>query len=291
MIALEAGQIVKRYPGDIYALAGLDLSIEEGGVFGLLGPNGAGKSTFLRIIVDLVRPTSGSVVLFGHRRTRATMRRIGAFIEGARFPPFLTATEVIKWTAITAGHSYDGTDELLDRVGLSGAAHRRVDGFSLGMKQRLGIATAMIGNPDLVILDEPTNGLDPVGIAETRALIREIADRDGATVLLSSHLLDEVQRVCDRVAIIDHGKLVVQGTIGELISGRQTLRIRAEPLPAALAVVGHAGRHEGDTIVAAVTEAEAPGLISALCAAGVSVFEATWQRDDLESVFLRSTGG
>lgn len=291
MIALEASQLVKRYKDHIYALANLDLSVEAGGVFGLLGPNGAGKSTFLRIVVDLVRPTSGTIKLFGGQGGKAARRRIGAYIEGARFPPYLTATQILEWMATTAGHSRSCAPALLERVGLTSAAHRPVDGFSLGMKQRLGIATAMIGNPELIILDEPTNGLDPVGIAEIRALVRSIAHNDGATVLLSSHLLNEVQRVCDQVAIIDRGRLVVQGSISSLISGERKLRIRADPLAAVEQIVGDRGRREDDVVFVTITEADAPNLIAALCNAGISIFEAAWQSDDLESVFMKSTGG
>ncbi|MDP5279869.1 ABC transporter ATP-binding protein [Sphingomonas sp. DG1-23] len=291
MVALEARQLTKRYPGGVSALQQFDLEVPRGGVFGLLGPNGAGKSTFLRIVMDLVRPTSGSIGLFGRERTSAALRRVGAFIEGARFPPFFTAREVLAWVALNTGHPAGGEAELLQRVGLSNAMDRRVDGFSLGMKQRLGIATTMIGNPDLIILDEPTNGLDPAGILDIRRLVRELAEVDGTTVLLSSHLLDEVERTCDRVAIVDGGRLIVQGAISDVVGGETRLRVRAEPAHIALSIIGASGRVEGDVIVVAIAEADAPHLIAALCAANVAVFEATWQRQTLESVFLNRVGG
>ena len=288
--ALVADAVIKRY-GGVTALAGLDLAVPAGGVFGLLGPNGAGKSTLLRIAIDLVRPTEGSVRLFGERPTPATLRQVGAFIEAPRFHPYLTATETLTHVALLTGLRRFDPVPLLARVGLAEAGDRRVDGFSLGMKQRLGIATALLGRPDLIILDEPTNGMDPAGITEIRTLVRSLADEDGATVLLSSHLLDEVERVCDRVAILDHGRLVAAGAIGDLLNQRERLRITANPIEAVAERLGASGTRDGDAVLADIARAEAPALIAALVAAGVAIEEARWEGADLESLFFQRTGG
>lgn len=288
--ALAASAVVKRY-GAVHALAGLDLEVPAGGVFGLLGPNGAGKSTLLRIAIDLVRPTAGSIRLFGEAPGPAVLRRVGAFIEAPRFHPYLTATEVLGHVARLSGLRGFDAAALLDRVGLSDAARRRVDTFSLGMKQRLGIATALAGTPELVILDEPTNGMDPAGITEIRNLVRSLADEDGVTVLLSSHLLDEVERSCDRVAILDHGRLVATGAIGALLAQRERLRLIATPVEAVVAQLGARGTRDGDAILADVDRGEAPALIAALVAAGIAIEEARWVGADLESLFFQQTGG
>ncbi len=285
---IEARAVAKRY-GAVTALAGLDLHVPAGGVFGLLGPNGAGKSTLLRIILGLVRPSAGEIALFGGPATPSALRRVGGFIESPRFHPYLTATQTLRSVALTTGIADADAERLLDRVGLTEAAHRRVDGFSLGMKQRLGIACALIGSPELVILDEPTNGMDPAGIQDIRGLVRTIADRDGATVLLSSHLLDEVQRICDRVAILDRGRLVTSGPIGDLIGSGETLRISATPVEQVLAIAGGNARRDGDSVLVPLARADAPALVAALVGAGVAVEELRWVRGDLESLFFEST--
>ena len=287
---IEARSVAKRY-GAVAALAGLDLAVPQGGVFGLLGPNGAGKSTFLRIVLDLVRPSSGEVLLFGAPVDARVLRRVGGFIEAPRFHPYLTAMQTLRSVALTAGIADADAEGLLDRVGLSEAANRRVDGFSLGMKQRLGIACALIGAPELVILDEPTNGMDPAGIQDIRRLVRDIADRDGATVLLSSHLLDEVQRICDHVAILDHGRLVTSGPIADLLGSGDRLRIAATPIARAIGIAGADARADGeDAMLVPIARAEAPALIAALVGAGIAVSEARWVRGVLERLFFERTG-
>jgi ABC-2 type transport system ATP-binding protein len=288
-LILEAAAIGKRY-GAVQALSDLSLGVPEGGVYGLLGPNGAGKSTLLRIAMGLVRPSRGRVTLFGERVSPASLRRVGGFIESPRFYPFLTADETLRFVAMMAALKSFDPSPLLDRVGLGGAAHRKVGGFSLGMKQRLGIASALVGAPELVILDEPTNGMDPAGIQEVRALVRQLAERDGVTVLLSSHLLDEVQRICDRVAILDKGKLSAEGSIDMLLDGGEKLRIEATPIEQVLEILGGRAEREGPAVLASISRGEAPAVISALAAAGVQIVEARWTRRDLESVFFEQTG-
>ncbi len=177
---------------------------------------------------------------------------------------------------------------LLQRVGLTEAADRRIGGFSLGMKQRLGIAAALLGSPEIVILDEPTNGLDPEGMLEMRGLLRDLAERDGITVLLSSHLLDEVERVCDHVAILRRGRLAAQGKVSDLLHSDR-LWLDAAPIDRVLARLGTRGTPEGGGVVAQIDREAAPTLIAALVADGVAIHEARWLRADLEEIFFAET--
>jgi ABC-2 type transport system ATP-binding protein len=285
--AVQARALTKSY-GSVQALDGLDLEVPKGGVFGLLGPNGAGKSTFLRLLMGLVRPSSGNISMLGEPLGERTLRRVGGFIESPRFHPFLTGAETLNSLALTAGAGLRA-GELLELVDLTEAGGIRVDAYSLGMKQRLGIACAMIGDPELIVLDEPLNGLDPAGIREMRRLIRSLGEREGVTVLVSSHLLDEVERVCDHIAILDRGRLVRHGSVRELLGGQALLRIRATPLARAIEIAGADSVRDGDSLLVPATEAETPALLAALCSAGVSLFEASWDRPTLENLFLRET--
>jgi ABC-2 type transport system ATP-binding protein len=290
MIAIELSNISKRFGsgnGQVRALDSLSLSVPQGGVFGLLGPNGAGKSTLLRIIAGLVHQDEGTVRLLGEEGGPVARRRLGALIDAPLFYPFLTARELLGVLARTSHVSVDPLP-LLRQVGLEDAADRRIAGFSLGMKQRLGIAAALLGNPEIVILDEPTNGLDPDGMREMRALLRTLADRDGITVLLSSHLLDEVERVCDRVAILRRGRLAAQGKVSDLLQGER-LWLDASPADRVLARLGDRGIWESGGVVAHIGRDEAPSLIAALVAERVEIHEARWLRADLEEIFLAET--
>ena len=289
-IALEAVGVGKTF-GAVKALDALSLQIPKGGVYGILGPNGAGKSTLFRIVLGLVRPTTGEARLLGAAAGDIkALRRIGAVIETPRFLPWLTARDTLKVLALESGEKSPDIDDWLDRVGLTEAADRTVHGFSVGMKQRLALAAALLSRPEVVILDEPTSGMDPAGILEIRALIRELADRDGVTVILASHQLDEVQRVCDRVAFLDKGRLVREGLVSELTAVHELLRLTVSPVDKALAVLGDKARVEGEAVLAAVERAAAPALIKALVKAGVDITEARWIGGDLETVFLSLTG-
>ncbi|WP_426043351.1 ABC transporter ATP-binding protein [Caulobacter sp. DWR3-1-2] len=285
--ALEAEGLTKTY-GAVRALDGLSLSIPAGGVFGVLGPNGAGKSTLFRIALGLVRPTSGSAKLFGASAGgTASLRRVGAMIETPRYPPYLTARDTLKMLALESGAAGADIEYWLERVGLGGAADRKTGGFSVGMKQRLGLAAAFFTRPELVILDEPTSGMDPAGIQEIRALIRDLADREGVTIILASHQLDEVRRVCDRVAILSKGRLASEGSVESLTGGRARLRLSVTPIDKALAVLGDRGVPDGpDAVLADLPRAETPALIRALVEAGVEITEARWREADLESAYL-----
>jgi ABC-2 type transport system ATP-binding protein len=290
MNALDLAGISKRFgrgAGQVLALDDLSLRIPQGGVFGLLGPNGAGKSTLLRIVAGLVHPDRGSVHILGEEAGPTARRRLGALIDAPIFYPFLTARELLTVLARTS-HVAADPEPLLHRVGLDGATDRPIAGFSLGMKQRLGIAAALLTRPEIVILDEPTNGLDPEGMREMRALLRDLADRDGITVLLSSHLLDEVERLCDRVAILRRGRLAAEGRVSDLLQGER-LWLDASPADRALARLGDRGVADRGGVVANIARAEAPGLIAALVADGVAIYEARWLRPDLEEIFLAET--
>jgi ABC-2 type transport system ATP-binding protein len=285
--AVAVRGLTKSY-GAVRALDGLDLQIPIGGVFGLLGPNGAGKSTFLRLLLGLIRPSSGELRLLGRSPGREVATRIGGSIESPRFHPFLTGLETLDSLALMAGVR-PTSNALLERVGLAHAAALRVDTYSLGMKQRLAIAAALIGDPELIILDEPLNGLDPAGILEMRSLIRALGEREGATVIVSSHLLDEVERVCDHIAIVHRGSLVLEGRVQDLLSAQAVLRLRGEPRDLLLRIAGPAARIEGEEVHVTIPEEATPALISALCAAGVALYEASWHRPSLEALFLEET--
>ena len=219
------------------------------------------------------------------------MRRIGSMIETPRFPPYMTARQVLQWLALAHGMGKDAAvDAWLDRVGLTVAANRRVRGFSVGMLQRLGVAAALMTKPDLVILDEPTSGMDPPGIQEMRALIRSLADDDGVTIILASHQLLEVQRVCDRVAIFNRGTLAAEGKVSELTAAGERLRLTATPLARIMGVLGDKATLDGDAVLAAIPRAEGPALLRALIEQGVDIDEARWVGADLESVFMAETG-
>lgn len=293
---IQTRNLTKTY-GSVRALDGLSLNIPRGGVYGILGPNGAGKSTLFRILLGLIRPTDGeATVMGGGIGDVAASRRMGSMIETPRFPPFMTARQVLEWLSAAHGLNTDPgrVSGWLDRVGLSEAADRRVRGFSVGMLQRLGVAAALITEPELVILDEPTSGMDPPGIQEMRALIRSLAEREGITVILASHQLLEVQRVCDRVAIMNRGKLVREGAVSELTSSGERLRLSATPLARILGIIsdlpGASGVIEGDAVMATLTRADTPALLRALIQGGVDIDEARWVGADLESVFMSETG-
>ncbi len=291
---LEIADVSKAF-GTTQALSNFSLSIPEGGVYGLLGPNGAGKSTLLRIVLGLIRADKGQVKLLGEAGTGPTLlRRTGSLIETPNFWPSLTARGVLDTLGRLSGQADRGKpiDAILERVGIADAADRKVHGFSVGMKQRLGLAAALLTGPEVLILDEPTNGMDPNGVTEMRRLLRELADTDGVTVILSSHNLDEVQRLCDRVAIMDHGRLAFEGAVADMASAGEHFTLTVSPVDKALAILGAKARAgEGGTITVDATRAEAPGVIRALVEGGVDITEAKWAGADLEAFFFAQTKG
>jgi ABC-2 type transport system ATP-binding protein len=294
--------LTKRY-GDRAVVDDLTFDVAEGSVTGLLGPNGAGKTTAIRALLGLARPSAGSVTLLGEEPGApgfaAAARRVGSLIEGPALYGRATARDNMRIEAAARGldPAAAGIDELLAFVGLADRARTRAGAFSLGMKQRLGLALALIGSPRLVVLDEPTNGLDPAGIVEIRHLIARLPER-GTTVLVSSHLLSEVQLMCDRATIIHHGRLVAQGTIDELLAGDgpgswSTRVAPAEASRAAeiLAAAGLSASGDGDGRLAVTGEiADGTDISRPLAEAGVHVAELTPRAASLEEVFLALTG-
>lgn len=290
---LEVDKVSKHYPSrrdPVVALRSLTLSVPAGGVFGLLGPNGAGKSTLLRIALGLIRPTSGECRLFGLRSSKhpEVFRRVGGLIETTRLYPFLTGEETLSVLARVSGLRLERRerDQLLCRVGLADAGRRRVGEYSLGMKQRLGVASAILGAPELIILDEPTNGLDPEGIQEMRGLIRELVDQKKSTIILSSHQLDEVQRLCDKVAIIEKGELVAYGALEDLLSNQEYLLIDAEPICDVLEVLSDRAELLDGRVKATVDRKMTPALLRDLMGRGIEIYEAKWIGRSLEELFI-----
>lgn len=278
----------------VEAVRRLTLDVKPGQVYGFLGPNGAGKTTTIRMLLDLIYPTQGSVTLYGRpvRADHGVLRRVGAIVEGAAFYPFLTARRNLEVLARTA-NDYDPQriDALLEQVGLAEHAEQRVKGYSTGMKQRLGLAAALLGDPDLLILDEPTNGLDPAGIQEVRLFLRDLVDRQGKTVFFSSHILSEVEQVCDRVAIINKGQLVREGAVADLLSDQTTLRVEAAPLDRAAALLRERWpvTMNGTSLSVRAARQDAPHIVRRLVEDSVEVFAVSGERQTLEEYFLAVT--
>jgi ABC-2 type transport system ATP-binding protein len=293
-------RLTKRY-GDRLAVDAVSLTVRRGEVYGFLGPNGAGKTTTLRMLLGLIRPTGGQASVLGSSPgSPAVVARIGALVEGPGFYPYLSGRDNLRVMARYQGLDDPAVDDALDRVDLAGRGRDRFRSYSLGMKQRLGVASALLGGPDLLVLDEPTNGLDPAGMADMRALVVDVA-AGGQTVVLSSHLMSEVQEICDRVGVIADGRLLAESTVAEM-RGASAVKVVAAPLDRARAVAmrvagedavqvvdptggGHGGelRLRADpSVVAALTRE--------LVADGVDVLEIRAVERSLEEVFFEMTG-
>jgi ABC-2 type transport system ATP-binding protein len=292
MAAIAIEGLTKRF-GNVVAVDDLSFKVDQGTVTGFLGPNGAGKTTTLRMLLGLVTPTSGTTRIQGRpfRELADPLRHVGAVLEAANFHPGRTARNHLRVVTIAAGLPRLRVDEVLAQVDLDRAADRRVGGFSLGMRQRLALATALLGDPEVLVLDEPANGLDPEGIHWLREFLRHLADQ-GRTVLVSSHVLAEVAQTVDQVVIIAHGRLVTQSTLAALNARtEQGVRVRtpaAEALRALLATKGiHADLTGPDQLVVTGTTTEAVGPAAA--AAGIVIYEMAAERSNLEEVFLQLT--
>jgi ABC-2 type transport system ATP-binding protein len=293
MAAITVQGLTKRF-GDVLAVDQLSFQVGEGTVTGFLGPNGAGKTTTLRMLLGLVAPTSGTATVGGrrYRDLPDPARQVGAVLEAGGFHPGRSARDHLRVQATAAGLPRARVDQVLEETGLAAAARRRVGGFSLGMRQRLGLAAALLGDPEVLILDEPANGLDPEGVHWLRGLVRGLA-AEGRTVLVSSHLLAEVAQTADQVVIIDKGRLVAQAAMAELTAGAdRTVRVRT-PQPEALrdllvargATVSVDG--PGQLVVAGVTTEQ---VGQAAAAGGIVLHEMRFERSNLEDVFLELTG-
>jgi len=223
---LEINNLSKQY-GRIRAVDGLNLEVKRGNVFGILGPNGSGKTTTLGMILEIINPTSGDFLWFGKKSDKNVRKRIGAILEHPIFYPYLTAVQNLRIVCDIKEVPYSRIDEVLLQVGLEERKDWKFKTFSLGMKQRLSIGSALLCDPEVMLLDEPTNGLDPQGIAEIRELIVEIAN-SGKTILLASHLLDEVQKVCTHFAVLRRGKLMHQGPVEDVDKGAMKVEVKAD---------------------------------------------------------------
>ena len=290
---VETKDLTKRY-GNVRAVDRLNLAVRPGEVYGFLGPNGAGKTTTLRMLLGLVRASSGTAAVLGRvPGDPETLVRVGALVEEPAFYPYLSGRDNLRVLARFARIGEHGIDEVLDAVDLLGRANDRVKTYSQGMRQRLGVAASLLKDPELLILDEPTNGLDPAGMTEMRALIRRLGSGD-RTVLLSSHLLSEVEQVVDRVGVISHGSLIVEGAVDE-IRGRGSVLVRAEPLSAARERVERLLGSERVEVVDGTLRLDSdPARLSQinreLVLAGVAVSELRPVERTLEDVFLELTG-
>lgn len=237
--ALETSGLTKRYES-VVGVDDLDLRVERGEIFGFLGPNGAGKTTTMRMLLGLVRPTSGSAKVLGMdiaTQMPEILRRTGSVIENPTFYPYLSGRDNLRAFARLSGLDENLISPVLDLVDLTSASRRAFKTYSLGMKQRLAVAAALLGSPDLLILDEPANGLDPAGIVEMRDLVRRLKSQ-GHTVLISSHVLHEIEQICDRIAIMSSGHVVVQGRVADLLAG-QVLEVRVERATEAATVLAN----------------------------------------------------
>lgn len=293
-LLVETNGLTKRYGSKITAVDKLDLNVRPGEVYGFLGPNGAGKTTTLRMLLGLIKPTSGTATVLGEAPGASEgLARVGALVESPAFYPYLSGRDNLKVMASYSGVKRQRIKEVLDQVELSGRAKDKFRKYSLGMKQRLGVAAALLKDPDLLILDEPTNGLDPKGMADMRTLIKELG-RGERTVLLSSHLLGEVEQICDRVGVINNGKLVAEGTVAELRGGTGIL-VRAEPVEEAVKIARRlAGVEEVKVTDGALMVSADPEQIAEinekLVGAGLRVSELRVSEQSLEDVFLQLTG-
>jgi ABC-type multidrug transport system ATPase subunit len=305
-LALATRDLRKSY-GSRVALAGLDLSVPTGVVYGFLGPNGAGKTTTMRLLTGLLHPDSGSIQLLGSpfaRGDRRRLFRVGALVESPSFYPYLNGRQNLHALAATgAPVPKNRVEELLELVGLRDRATDKVSGYSLGMKQRLGIAGALLSDPQLLLLDEPANGLDPAGIVAMRETLRHLATI-GKTVFVSSHLLAEIQVMADVVGIIAAGRLVREGTMQELLGSQQVVRVRVPRDASAAAIdllatigaatVGAAGAPEADPDAVWLSVPAAPNRaaeINRVLASGGIYASGLESGSDLEMLFLELTGG
>jgi ABC-2 type transport system ATP-binding protein len=301
-MAITTAGLTKQFAGGQVAVSNLDLAVPAGSVFGFLGPNGSGKTTTIRMLLGLVAPTEGSFELLGRampHHANAVLSQVGALVEGPAFHPYLSGRDnLLRLDAadrtVPGRGARQRIAEALDRVGLGAAAGKRYRAYSLGMRQRLGLAAALLRPRELIVLDEPTNGLDPQGTREVRAIIRDVG-AGGTTVFLSSHLLTEVEQVCSHVGVMSHGKLIFDGELTALRQAADT-QVRVEtPEPAAAAAILHQnGTGEPEirkgSVVADLGSASSEHLVARLVHAGVPVHQLVVEKPDLEDVYVGLTG-
>lgn len=299
---LETFSLTKTFGGGIRrrqeftAVNNLSLKVTPGQVYGFLGPNGAGKSTTLRMILNLMHPTHGRSFIFGEDTAKnpEVLRRVGWLVEGATFYSYLKAWDNLQVVGLSQGNFDEKrATELLDFVGLGDKANVRVGKFSTGMKQRLGIAAALLNDPELVILDEPTNGMDPMGIREMRKFIRSLAEQHGKTVLLTSHLLDEVQQTCDRVAIINRGEVKIEGSIDTLLNSDTWVEAEVSSLEKAKEVLTKwqsEPTEKPNTLRIQTTREYIPEVVKTLVAGDIEIYRIAETQRTLEEFFIDTVG-
>ncbi len=294
-----AENIVKRY-GRFTAVDGISLSVRSNSVFGFLGPNGAGKTTMMRILLGLSMPDSGKAELLGKdlfRQKDEILSMVGAVIEAPSFFEYLTAYENLYYLSrISAKLPAAQIWKTLETVGLTEVAHKRVGAFSYGMKQRLGIAQALLPASRLIFLDEPTNGLDPHGIAGVRSLIRRLCAQEGITFFISSHMLGEVESICDRVAIIDKGRLICESSVSDLLESQRCIELKTDQPDAFLSFCSkkeiNCKRVEGESgkFLIPGDEGDIPDLVFSLVAESVKILSVGKRKTSLEEIFVEYTG-
>lgn len=293
-IVLQTHELKKTF-GKVRAVDGVSLTVSQGQVYGFLGPNGSGKTTTIGLILGLLHPSAGSVTLFGERVTPChtqPLRRVGALVGAPSLVPYLSARCNLELLArLSPELPADRVDEILEMIGLSHAADRQTRNFSTGMKQRLGIGMSLLHKPELLILDEPTNGMDPAGMREIRNLLSQLAEQ-GVTIFLSSHLLHEVEQICNRVGILKSGKIVAEGDVKDLLGDRAMVRVRvSSPREAVQLLQSLPGCHEikPNGSIVTVSGVTSQAVVSHLVLGGVVPSEVTTGSSDLESIFLELT--
>lgn len=297
MSIIETRGLTKRYRGGVLAVHDLDLQVERGQVFGFLGPNGSGKTTTIGMLVGIITPTAGEIRLFGEggrAALQSARQRMGATLETPNFYPYLSGRDNLRLVARVKEVEHSRVDEVLELVGLESRARDEFARYSLGMKQRLAIAATMIGDPELIILDEPANGLDPEGMREVREVILRLA-AGGKTIFLSSHLLAEVERTCTHVAILKQGRMIRCGRVDEILHGGVRIALRAadavalraavEASPSVRAVV-----EEGADLVVELADEDPAALNRFLAGRGIWLHHLARRRTSLEEVFMAATG-
>jgi ABC-2 type transport system ATP-binding protein len=296
--------VSKRFGGTV-AVSDVSFQVMPGRCVGWLGPNGSGKTTLIRCMLGLARTTTGTISVRGHdvpSDVRRALTRVGAIVEEPRFYPYLSGRANLEVAArFAGGDASSRIDRALERVDLGARGGSKVKEYSLGMRQRLGVARSLLNDPELLILDEPSNGLDPAGMADFRAMIRSFVEEEGRTVFISSHLLDEVQKMADDIAIVQSGKLVLHGSVEQLVAGgRQSMRLRvddparAEETLRRLGLVDgveHGARGGLDLTLDRVDDERSIAVTKALVDAGIGVIEVVHERESLEKRFLEITGG
>ncbi|HYF62375.1 MAG TPA: ABC transporter ATP-binding protein [Herpetosiphonaceae bacterium] len=296
-MAIIARGLTKKYK-QVTAVNNLDLDIPRGTVYGFLGPNGAGKTTTIRMLLGLIEPSAGSAQVLGHdirRERHAIAPKVGAIVESPAFYTYLTGEQNLRVMARSSNLNLEQRriDELIEFVGLSGRGRHKVKTYSLGMKQRLGVAATLLNDPDIIFLDEPTNGLDPAGTVDMRNLIARLG-QEGHTVFLSSHMLNEVQQVCSDVAIVQRGVTIKQGRVSAMLADGAGYAIEAAPFERAMAVLGehpelHAASADNHWIAITAQPGDVPALVRALVSADVDVYQVQVRQKSLESLFLELT--